>query len=104
MSDQTPLTDEMTDAFIAGFAKNYSDITGYVFVNVLPAKIEVWRAVCKHGSVKEPLQKGETPIRGETVLGLRNKFVTQGVYALAGQCKDCGRVHWGLIAPEKVTA
>lgn len=97
-----PITDELYDRLCVEIRRVYVDIPEIVYIAVWPAHLQQWRAICDHG-VERVITAADLPIQN-AVFDVAELPAVEGVAPIriaAGQCPECGRVHWAIIAPDR---
>ena len=97
-----PVSDELYNRLCVEIRRAYAYIPEIVYIAVWPAHLRQWRAICDHGVVRV-ITAADLPIQN-AVFDVAELPGIEGIAPIrvaAGQCPECGRVHWAIIAPKK---
>lgn len=111
-----PLTDEWRDHVVTALRVRYGVAADMIeYVAILPANRTIWRAVCTHGAAThlQPVSETDPYIDARNVhtMDVVDEWAIEGhegsttaVRWVSGQCVECGRVQWALLAPDPIDA
>lgn len=101
-----PIDQEIHSLLYHGIAKKWRDVQKVVYQGLIPSSERAWRVLCDHGNDRAlfPVEDGDLPMRLDRPVYLGTKMginLHAPISVLAGQCLECGRVHWVLLEPKQ---